>query len=96
MIKIDDRYFIEVSSSPTCYTLKRRWMSKPKDGKGDPKERFAVLGFYPSVEGALKGLADQIVAEEFEAGSYSLREAVNRIVEKRDELARLIEGLKVG
>ena len=96
MIKITDQYFIEVSNSPVCYTLKRRWMSQPKDATKEPTERFAVIGFYPSVEGALKGIAEQIVADAFSVESYSLEEAINMIVEKRDEVMRMIEGLNVG
>lgn len=90
MIKINDSYYIDVDNSPICYTVKRRWLSQPKGG-GEAKERFAVVGYWGTVEGALKGLSDQIVADGLKDGVYSLLEAVDRIVAARDEVRRLID-----
>lgn len=90
MILINDNYSIEVDGSPVCYTIKRRWMSQPKDG-GEPKERSAVVGYYRTVEAALAAMVDQIVADDLSQGEYSLTEAIDRIKASRDELRRLIE-----
>lgn len=90
MIRINDNYFIEVDGSPVCYTIKRRWMSQPKDG-GEQKERSAVVGYYRTVEAALAAMVDQIVADDLSQGVYSLAEAIDRIKASRDELRRLIE-----
>lgn len=89
MIKINDTYYIEVDNSPVTYTVKRRWMSQPKDG-GEPKERFAVVGYYGTVEGAMNGLVDQVAADDLCGGTYSFQEAVDKIIATRDELRRMI------
>lgn len=89
MIKINDNYYIEVDGSPVCYTIKRRWMSQPKDG-GEPKERSAVVGYYGTVEAALSAMIDQVVADDLSDGVYSLTEAIDRIKASRDELRQLI------
>ena len=90
MIEINEKYFMEVDNSPVCFTLKRRWMSQPKDGS-EAFERVAVVGYYGTVEAALNGLVDQVVADELKDGSYSLRQARDKIVASREEMAALIK-----
>lgn len=98
MVQFNDEYFIDVESRPICYTLKRRSFTKPKDG-GEPKERFAVLGYFSTVEGVLRGLHEQIVADALSEGFYSLTEALTAIVEKRREVIckinELLDGIRV-
>ena len=89
MVKVTDKYFIEVESSPLQYTVKR--LVPPKKQKDDATPRYRVLGYYMSVEGALKSLVDQVVADDLSEGLYTLSEALAHIVEQRDELRRVID-----
>lgn len=90
MIHIIDDYYIDAVKSPPQFILKRRTISKPKDG-GEPTERFLVEGFYSTVRGALKGLAKQVSTDVIADGLYSLPDALNRIEAKWGELCRVVD-----
>ena len=98
MIQFNDEYYIEVESSPICYTLRRKQVSKPKDGS-EPKIRYVCLGYFSTVEGVLRGLHEQIVTDRLEGGLFSLDSALAVIVETRKEVVgkinELLDGLGV-
>lgn len=85
MVRITDKYYIDVIDSPVSYVLKRRWITK----KGE--EQFKSVGFYGSMEGALSHLVDQVVADDLAVTPCTLREALRRIADRRAELLQVIK-----
>ena len=51
IVRLTNGYFIEVDS--LNHTLKQKYISKAKDGT--EKESEKVIGYYSSMEGAIKG-----------------------------------------
>lgn len=85
MVKVTDKYYIDVIDSPVSYVLKRKFLTK----KGE--DRFKCLGYYSSVEGALSALADQVVADDLAPLSCTLSEALAHIDARRSELMQVIK-----
>ena len=54
MIKITDKYFLDADSNN--FMLKEKTINKDKKSKNFGKEDYNTLGYYSTIESALKGL----------------------------------------
>lgn len=82
-IKLIDGYECFVDSQN--YTLARR----RKNQKGE--EYLTTLGYYSSLEGALRGLGRALATDALENRSMGLTDAVRTIVESNKRLEELIK-----
>lgn len=90
MIKITDTYLVKVETNPVCYTLVRRRTSKPKDG-GEPNATYANIGYYGSLQNALKGALDRVKADRLVDKNLKLSEAIEILREADDEIIAAIK-----
>ncbi len=74
-LKLDNKHYIK--SDSLCYTLIAK--SERVDNEGVKKEYERVLGYYGTIEGALKG--------------YKERQIKNSDVKTMNELLELIKGI---
>lgn len=81
-IKLIDGYECFVDSQN--YTLCRRKRSK------DGKDYLTTLGYFSSLEGALKGLGKALATDALENRSMTLTEAVETIVASNKRLEKFI------
>lgn len=82
MIKIDKTHFITADSN--CFYLQEKRISQEGESKG--KEYYAILGYYPTIDGALKGLLKKEIKKYISKETEdSLKEAIQEIdkIEKR-------------
>ena len=90
MIRINDDYVITVDE--LCYTLKQdahRMSVDKKTGKESPV--YYYIGYYATLENALKGYIRLMIDKRLGSGNYNIREALDVIREERENLEKLIE-----
>jgi len=73
MIRVNDNYYITVDKYN--YTACRDKHKTDKKGNS----LYSVVGYYGSVEGALRGIIDDMNERAFAEGTYSLQEAIEVI-----------------
>ena len=73
MIKLPDNYRILVDS--TSYNLYRYYGKVDKNGQ----DIRAPIGYYTTLQGALKGFRDELVKRRLSSGEYSVYEAIEAI-----------------
>lgn len=73
MIKLPDNYRILVDS--TSYNLYRYYGKVDKNGQ----DIRTPIGYYTTLQGALKGFRDELVKRELNRGEYSVYEAIEVI-----------------
>ncbi|WP_321024593.1 hypothetical protein [Eisenbergiella porci] len=94
VIQLKNNYFIE--TDPLNFTLKQSYVGFSKSG--EEKESSRVIGYYPSMEMALKRFLDLMRCHEKEDITISVEEYINELKkadrENRDFLTGLIGGVK--
>ena len=88
-VKVTDDYYIQAESSPICYTIQRRVVRTRKTDNTE-YEDFVPLGYFGSLDGALNGLDNQIIADTVAGYSGGLTDCLAEIRAGREELAELI------
>lgn len=92
-INIDDDFYIMVED--TCYTLKRTIYGKSRDNTkviSYPK----VLGYFSSLEGALKQYSESVIQDRLQQSEWDLQEAVDEIKRVTTETHNLIDRIVKG
>ena len=84
MIRINDDYYITVDSYN--YTACRDKHKTDKHGKNT----YSVIGHYPSIEGALRGIINDMNKRAFTEATYSLKEALEVIQQSNKEFTDLL------
>ena len=91
MIKVTDKYYIRVETSPCiCYTLYKKVLRRSKDGKKEYDD-YESCGFFSSLKGALNGLDDKMVADALEPLSGDITDALAEVVASRNRLTDIIK-----
>ena len=81
MIKITDKYFLDADSNN--FMLKEKTINKDKKSKNFGKEDYNTLGYYSTIESALKGLVKSELRKFI--GKSKIQE-VEDLTKKIDEL----------
>lgn len=87
MIRVNDDYVILVDT--LNYALCRD--AHKEDKKGNPV--YKSIGYYPSLELALKGIIKDMNARALEEGTHSLQEAVEIIKHSNDVFTDMLRGV---
>ena len=85
MIILDNKYRIDVDDRN--YTLMT--VKKIKEGKNAGQEKCSVVGYYGTLQGALKAFIDRKRIDSLKGLDISLPEAINKIIES-DKRAKSI------
>lgn len=88
MINLIDGYGIKVSSN--CYTIGKQSMRTNKE-TNKQTEVFTELGYYPTVQSALKGVRKHLHRDVLVDFEGSLSEAIKAISEMEDRFNALLE-----
>ena len=83
MIKITDRFYINATSN--CYTLQEKTTIQDEKSKNFGQEVFRDLGYYTTIEDALKGFFKKTTRE------YIAKDTVNSIKDLKDEIIKTQE-----
>ena len=76
MIRVDDIHFI--TADPHCFILQEKKVNE--NGKNKGEEYYAVLGYYPDIKDALKGLLKKEIRKYLaKADEVTLKEAIKEI-----------------
>ena len=87
MIQITDRFYITADTH--CYTLQEKTIIKDENSKNYGNEIYKDLGYYVTIESAIKGMIKILTRE------YMSKKEVNtlkELQEKIEELYKLFEG----
>lgn len=89
MIKIDETHFI--TADPYCFILQEK--KTVQDGKTKGEEYFENIGYYTSIESALKGLLKK-ETRKFLAKQdiVSLKETIKEIKKIEEEITKVSKG----
>ena len=86
MIELFDGW--KIGADDLCYTLYQDIPFTKRNG--EPDIRKDIVGFYPSVEAALKALANTLIARDLNDGVYTLREAIDVIQREHKRMEEYI------
>ena len=86
MVKVTDRFYINAST--TCYTLQEKTIIKDKKSKNYGKETFKDIGYYPTIDGCIRGLLKTTIRE------YVGKKEVNTLKELLEEVKAQEELIK--
>ena len=90
MIRVNENYCIDVDEK--CYTVK---IDKHKEDKnGNPI--FETVGYFSSLESAIKGVIISMNRKQLKEGVHSLVEALGIIHENNRKLCELLEQVTKG
>lgn len=91
MIRIKDDYVILVNEDEYTVAIDR----KKKDKKGN--DLYKNIGYYTTLENALKGLYNYMIRRGLSIKEFNLDEAIGYVTRMHDEMNQLIEkSLKEG
>ena len=85
MIRVNEDYVVDVDK--LCYAAK---IDKHKKDKKD-NDIYEVVGYYGTLEEALKGIVKFMNRCKLSEGVHTLKEAIQIITESNEYLARLLE-----
>lgn len=92
MIILNNDYFIDVDDFN--YTLKRDTHKKYADKNGKEINVTEVISYFSSLENALIGAKNYFINQSLQDDIYSLKEAVNIVINVNLEFERMIKGKK--
>lgn len=87
MIILDENYAIDADAFQ--YILKRKYRGKNRK-TGEPVEGYTNKGYYTRLNTALAAYSDELDREIVQSGSMSLTDALNAILESREQVKQLI------
>ena len=90
MIKITDRFFIDASTS--CYILKEKAIIQDEKSKNFGQEAFKEEGYYPSIDGLLKGFVKATTREFI---SKSEKDSIEDLIKEIHKTNEFIENLNL-
>lgn len=90
MIKLIDGYGIKVSSG--CYTIGKQSMRTNKK-TGEQTECFTEMGYYTTVQSALKGVRKHLHRDILDKFDGTLAEAIQIINEMETRFNSMLEGI---
>lgn len=85
MIKINDDYYIDVDRFG--YTVKIDKHKTDKKGNGI----FETVGYFSTIESAIKGVIDSMNVKQLSDGVYSLKQALEIIKANNKQFTELLE-----
>ena len=88
MIKITEKYYLDADSKN--YILKERGVIASEDSKNFGEEKYTDLGFYASLESAVKGLVTISTREYISKKSMN---SVEELIKEIRDLKTFIESL---
>jgi hypothetical protein len=86
MIKVTERYYITANSNQ--YTVLEKTTIKDETSKNFGNEVFRDVGYYPTIEMAIKGIKKVLIRE------YCSKETTNTLNELLEEIKKQDEFLK--
>lgn len=93
MIRVNKDYVID--NDTLCYTAKldnhKQTIKKNKiSGVETVVDTYTVVGYYHSIEGAIKGVIEDMIKRELSEGVYELKEALSIIKEYNDKFETIL------
>lgn len=80
MVRVDDNYFIEVDAYNYTAKYDRGVKKQKKDGSGESDENsIMIIGYYTTLENAIRGILDHKVRKCMSEGEKSLCVALNEL-----------------
>ena len=93
MIRVNDNYVIE--ASPLNYVVMRdvHRKTKRRDATGEmvSVDAYSTVGYYSDLAGAIKGVIKDMNARDLGCGDYTLKKAVEIVVENNRKFTELLE-----
>ena len=94
MIQINDDYIVQIDA--LNYTVMRDAHRKTtrkdtKTGETVEVEAYITVGYYSNLEEAIKGVIKDMNARALQAGTHTLKEALEIVVENNNRFTELLE-----
>ena len=89
MVQVNKKFFIDADIHQ--FILKEKTTVKDKESENYGKEIYNILGYYGTMESAIKGLQKILLRREVMSKDMNLKEVVKAITRINDEVTKIFK-----
>lgn len=89
MIKINDKFCIDADENQ--FMLKELTTIQDKESKNFGEERIVTLGYYTTLEGAIKGLEKILIRRAIRIKDFTIKTIVDEIRAVHEDIFKVLE-----